>query len=103
VISTDAIVHICYNKTNCKSLFLRVSFRSCRGRSEETQREKGDNLCPRCALIRGMHEASNDDWWEASVTWQLMPLSLRGSLGRRVEYNRQSSIPPLKCTGSILG
>jgi len=25
-------------------------------------RERGDNLFPPCALIRGMHETSNADW-----------------------------------------
>ena len=27
-------------------------------------KERGDNLFPRCALIRGMHEISNADWWD---------------------------------------
>ena len=56
-------------------------------RVRESRRERGDNLFPRCALIRGMHETSNADWWDASVTWQLSPLSLSGSLG--------SSLPPV--------
>jgi len=38
--------------------------------------ERGDNLFPRCVLILGMHETSNADWSDASVTWQLTPLSL---------------------------
>jgi len=37
---------------------------------------RGDNLFPRYALIRGMHETSHADWWDARVTWQLTPLSL---------------------------
>ena len=40
--------------------------------------ERGDNLFPRCVLILGMHETSNADWSDASVTWQLTPLSLWG-------------------------
>jgi len=31
----------------------------------EPLRERGDNLFPRCALIRGMHETSNADWRDA--------------------------------------
>jgi len=46
----------------------------------EPHRERGDNLFPRCAPIRGMHETSNADWWYARVTWQLTPLYLWGSL-----------------------
>jgi len=34
----------------------------------ESHRERGDNVFPRCALIRGMHETSNADWWDATVT-----------------------------------
>ena len=48
--------------------------------SREPHRERGDNFFPRCALIRGMHETSNDDWWDARVTWQLTPLSLEALL-----------------------
>jgi len=29
----------------------------------EPHRERGDNLFPRCALISGIHETSNADWW----------------------------------------
>jgi len=43
---------------------------------EEPQRERGDNLFPRFALIGGKHETSNADWWDAEMTWQLTPLSL---------------------------
>jgi len=28
-----------------------------------------------CALVGGMHEASNADWWDARMTRQLTPLS----------------------------
>jgi len=52
-----------------------------RGPSREPHRASFDNLFPRCALIRGMHETSNADWWDARVTRQLTPLSLLGSLG----------------------
>jgi len=34
----------------------------------EPHREKGDNFFPLCALIRGMHETSHADWWDARVT-----------------------------------
>jgi len=33
----------------------------------EPHKRRGDNLFPRCALIRGMHETSNPDWWDACV------------------------------------
>ena len=48
--------------------------------AREPHRERCDNLFPRCALIGAMHETSNADWWDARITWQLTPLSLRGSL-----------------------
>jgi len=51
--------------------------------SREPHRERGDNIFPRCALIRGMHETSHADWLDARVTWQLKSLSLSGSLGGR--------------------
>ena len=37
-------------------------------KSREPHRERGDNLIPRCALIGGMHEISNADWWDAEMT-----------------------------------
>jgi len=46
------------------------------GKRREPYREKGDKEFPRCALTRGMREASNPDWWDANVMWQLTPLSL---------------------------
>jgi len=45
------------------------------GREPYTKR--GDNLFPRCELIRGMHKTSNADCWDARVMLQLTPLSLR--------------------------
>jgi len=45
---------------------------------------RGDNLFPRCALIRGMLETSNADRWNAR-TWQLTHPSLWGSLGDGVK------------------
>jgi len=42
----------------------------------EPHKERGNNLFPRCVLIRGMHETSNADWWDARVTFLLTPLSL---------------------------
>jgi len=44
----------------------------------EPRWERSDNLFPRCALICGMHETSNADWW------QLTPLYLWGSLPPRI-------------------
>ena len=44
-------------------------------KSRELYWERGDNF-PRCAVIRGMHENSNADWWDARVTWQFMHLFL---------------------------
>jgi len=40
----------------------------------EPHRERGENKFPRCALIRGMHETSYADWWDARVPWRLTPL-----------------------------
>jgi len=64
----------------------------------EPHRERGDNLLPRCALIRGMHETSNAEWWDATVTWQLTPLSQWGSLSLREDcLNLKAvsfSVPP---------
>jgi len=33
-------------------------------------------------MIGGIHEIRNADWWDAGLTSQLTPFSLRGSLGR---------------------
>jgi len=41
----------------------------------EPNRERGGNLF-RDVLIRGMHETSTADWWDARFTWQWTPLSL---------------------------
>jgi len=42
--------------------------------TRESHVKRGDNLFPRYALIRGMHDTGNADWWDARVTWQLTPL-----------------------------
>jgi len=46
-----------------------------RGAARELGREP-TTLFPRCALIRGMLEASTADWWGATVTWHLTPFSV---------------------------
>jgi len=53
-----------------------VEFASVIQSREPHDRERGDNLFPRCSLIRGMHETSNADWWDSRVTRQLTPFSL---------------------------
>jgi len=46
-----------------KPIQLTVVSVACR----EPHRERGDNLFPRYALIGGMHETSNADWWQDDV------------------------------------
>jgi len=43
-------------------LFLKIPL------SREPHRARGDNFTLGLALISGMHETSNADWWDARVT-----------------------------------
>jgi len=40
----------------------------CADKCREPHRERGDNFFPLCALVRGMHETSHADWWDARGT-----------------------------------